>query len=92
MKELEIKITGKVQGVGYRYFVYTVANELCLNGYVHNNLDGSVTVVVEGNEEKINELIKRLKKGNTRSFVSDIVTTEKEYTNRFSSFEILYKY
>jgi len=92
MKELEIKIKGKVQGVGYRYFVYTVANELCLNGYVHNNLDGSVTVVVEGNEEKINELIKRLKKGNTRSFVSDIVTTEKEYTNRFSSFEILYKY
>lgn len=92
MKEIEIIVKGIVQGVGYRYFVYTVANELCLTGYVHNNLDGSVTVVVEGNEEKVNELIKRLKKGNTRSLVSDIIVTEKEYTNRFNSFEILYKY
>lgn len=57
-------VYGRVQGVGYRYFVSEVANELGIVGEVRNiiqgNLKGSVSIVAEGEEEKIKKFIEEI--------------------------------
>jgi hydrogenase maturation protein HypF len=56
---LKLFITGLVQGVGFRPFVYRVAKELSLRGYVLNSESG-VVVEVEGEKERLEEFLKKL--------------------------------
>jgi acylphosphatase len=58
-----IRITGVVQGVGYRYFVRNTATALGLAGYVRNRSDGSVEIVVEGPRPAVNGFIGELRIG-----------------------------
>ncbi len=58
MKRLLIRIRGRVQGVGFRPYVYNLAKELSLKGFVKNSSKG-VTIDIEG--EKVDEFIERLK-------------------------------
>ena len=51
---------GRVQGVGFRYHSYYIANSLGLTGTVRNLYDGSVEMEVQGSREAIDELIRRL--------------------------------
>ncbi len=71
-KRLEAKIIGRVQGVGFRYFVEANANSLNITGWVANQWDGSVKVVAEGREENINEFLRLLWKGPRLAYVEDI--------------------
>lgn len=48
---------GRVQGVGFRYKAYYLAFARGLTGWVHNDWDGSVSMEVQGQEAKIDELI-----------------------------------
>lgn len=48
VKQIRLRITGRVQGVFYRKSAQRRARELGLNGYVQNEPDGSVTAVVQG--------------------------------------------
>jgi acylphosphatase len=50
-----ITVTGRVQGVGFRYAAFHVARQLGLTGYVRNNPDGTVYMEVEGSEDKLEE-------------------------------------
>ncbi len=52
-KALIIKIYGRVQGVGFRYYAQKKAQELNLSGFVKNRPDGSVYIEVEGNADKL---------------------------------------
>ncbi|MEM1618812.1 MAG: acylphosphatase [Desulfurococcaceae archaeon] len=61
MKRATIRLYGIVQGVGMRYFVYREARRLGLNGYVRNLSDGSVEIVVEGDEKLIENLVETIK-------------------------------
>lgn len=61
MKTFHIHIEGQVQGVGFRPFVYRLATELTLNGWVNNGVDG-VHIEAEGDGTTIEQFIKRLKK------------------------------
>lgn len=56
-------VRGRVQGVGYRWFVEAAAAELDLTGYVRNLDDGRVEVYAVGPAEKLSELAGRLWKG-----------------------------
>ncbi|RMG73881.1 MAG: carbamoyltransferase HypF [Nitrospirae bacterium] len=58
MKRYFVKIRGRVQGVGFRPFVYNLAKKLDLKGYVNNSSKG-VTIDIEGN--RVDEFLKRLK-------------------------------
>ncbi len=67
---LRASISGVVQGVGFRPFIYRLAQELRLNGYVLNDASG-VLIEAEGEEEKLNDLLVRIeseKPGNSRIF------------------------
>ena len=58
-KELRvIKIHGKVQGVGYRFFATRVARRLGLKGTIENMRDGTVEAMVEGEKKAIDDTLK----------------------------------
>ena len=57
------RVRGRVQGVGFRAFVWRSAAELGISGWVRNRLDGSVEVLAAGPEEALDELERRLRSG-----------------------------
>ncbi len=59
IKKQRIFITGRVQGVGFRPAVYSIARKLGLSGVVYNDTKG-VTIELQGKEEKIDEFLVRL--------------------------------
>ena len=67
-----IVITGKVQNVGYRYWLYNEAIEKNISGWVRNKISGEVEALVIGNDTDINNLIKLCKKGPPLSKVAKI--------------------
>ncbi|MFA6572352.1 MAG: acylphosphatase [Bacteroidota bacterium] len=87
-KRAEFIISGRVQGVGYRYFVFHHAVSLGLTGYVRNIYDGNVVVVAEGEEGQLELLHQQLKIGPSRSYVENIKVIFDEYKAEFSRFEI----
>ncbi len=89
MKCVHLIVSGKVQGVFFRDNTRKKAVELDLHGYAKNLEDGTVEVVAQGDENKINELIDFIKKGPGISKVVDIKINHKELEN-FSGFEIKY--
>jgi acylphosphatase len=56
-------VFGRVQGVGYRYFVLRQAERLEVTGFARNRPDGSVEVVAEGTESALDELADQLQQG-----------------------------
>ncbi len=84
----EFKIIGKVQGVGFRYFVYRTAKELGLSGYAKNLWDGSVEVVAEGPKRKIDILHSYLIQGPSMARVTDCFRKDYDFKDEFDSFTI----
>jgi acylphosphatase len=79
-------ITGAVQGVGYRHWMYTQAHRLGLTGWVRNRRDGSVEAVVDGPPEGVTNLIELARTGPPAARVSAVQTEELE--GSFSRFEL----
>lgn len=90
VKRLECKIKGVVQGVTFREFSERRARLLKLVGYVQNDSDGAVSVVAEGDEEKLKDLLNHLYRGPVGSRVDDIETKWLEPKGEFRYFEIRY--
>jgi acylphosphatase len=66
-------VKGRVQGVGFRWFVHREAANLHLNGWVRNTEDGHVEVVAAGEAEDLSELGKTLRKGSRGSRVDALI-------------------
>ena len=60
---LTARVTGRVQGVGYRWFVQAEAERLHLGGSVRNLPDGAVAVEAEGPRPKLLDFLARLRQG-----------------------------
>jgi acylphosphatase len=69
-------VKGRVQGVGFRWFVQQEASEIGLRGWVRNTDDGHVEVVASGTSEQIAEMKTSLRKGSRGSRVDAIVEHE----------------
>ena len=69
-------IKGRVQGVGFRWFVHREAAALDLKGWVRNTDDGHVEVVVAGDPEELAELEAALQKGSRGSRVDAVIQHE----------------
>jgi acylphosphatase len=65
-------VQGRVQGVGYRYFVLRHAEELGLAGYARNQADGTVEVVAEGDGAALETLEQHLQQGPSFAHVSGV--------------------
>jgi len=83
-----IIVHGRVQGVGFRYFVQNVANRLGLVGNVCNCPNSTVEIVVEGNDRKIAEFIRQVEKGPSLAHVQRVDVADIPVQNTFGSFLI----
>ena len=81
MKHYSIKVTGKVQGVWFRAATQEVAVRLGLNGFVKNENDGSVYIEVEGEKEKLDELVKWCHQGPPKAEVEQVEALEEKIKN-----------
>ena len=62
-KEMNLMISGRVQGVGFRHFTRTNAEDLGLKGWVRNLNNGDVEALFQGSEEKLERMLEKLKNG-----------------------------
>lgn len=69
-------VKGRVQGVGFRWFVHREAAELALHGWVRNTEDGHVEVVASGDSDQLTALAQALRKGSRGSRVDAIIEHE----------------
>ncbi|MGB9621320.1 MAG: acylphosphatase [Brevinematia bacterium] len=91
MTKLHAIVSGRVQGVGFRYFVQRQAIKLGLKGWVKNREDGKVEVLAFGEEENINKLLTLLHQGPSMSFVEKVdYTKEKVNSTPYNDFFIAY--
>lgn len=89
-KRLECTVFGRVQMVMFRDFVTRNARARGLVGTVTNNHDGSVSVVAQGDEANLRDLLVRIQKGSLLSRVDRVDVRWGEPLGKFKTFDILY--
>lgn len=88
MKHLDIKITGKVQGVFFRAMSKAVADQLGIKGSARNVADGSVFIEAEGDDFSLELFLEFCQKGSDRSVVENVTAIEGELKN-YTNFEVV---
>lgn len=79
-------ISGRVQGVGFRYFIQDIARREGLTGVVRNLPDGRVEAVAEGDDEALTRLESALRRGPSHARVTDVEVESIPPTGRFLGF------
>lgn len=90
MLQYHIIVEGRVQGVGFRYFVQSEAEKNKLTGWVKNRFDGAVEILAEGPEESLADFVKAVQKGNRFSRVKHVKVEEAKATESYTNFSISY--
>lgn len=88
IKTYELLLSGRVQGVGFRYFVESIAGRFGINGFVRNTFDRKVEVVCQGEEEDLKKFVDEIKKGPSFSVVTDVKIEEIKNSKKYNIFEI----
>lgn len=88
MKTVVIRVSGRVQGVGFRYYVYKVAHQLSVKGIVKNCTNGDVYIEAEADSDALHQFIGMCRIGSSRSVVDDVLVGEIESVG-YSTFEIV---
>jgi acylphosphatase len=82
-------VTGRVQRVGFRFFVHDAAARENISGYVRNQHDGSVEIVAEGDLDAIVRFEQAVRRGPSGARVDDVITTESPASGRFAGFSVM---
>jgi acylphosphatase len=85
---LSAVVIGRVQGVGFRYFVAEQAERLGVIGWVRNRWDGSVEVTAEGTRKALERLIIQLERGPASAYVSRVQVEWAQATGEFIGFRV----
>lgn len=67
-----VRVRGRVQGVGFRYWTQGEATQLGLAGWVRNEPDGSVRALLSGSDDGVAQMLERLRQGPPGAAVSDV--------------------
>lgn len=86
---LHAHVKGRVQGVGFRFFVVRAAQEQGLQGWVRNRYDGRVEVVAEGDLAALNRLLAALRRGPLSAQVTTVDYAFEEARGDFDRFSVL---
>lgn len=89
-KSIEIIVKGRVQGVGFRYYTYSLAIKYDIKGYVKNLLDGSVKIIAHGDSDNLKLFENHIKTGNSFSRVEQMIKSQIDIPQEYNSFEIKY--
>jgi hydrogenase maturation protein HypF len=86
---VKINVTGIVQGVGFRPFIYRTAVKNGLNGYVRNRGDAGVEILLEGKEQAIENFLKDLRKKKPPiAQIHEVIKTKLRGENKYKEFKI----
>jgi acylphosphatase len=88
MKNLKMKITGDVQGVGFRAAAHHKARKLHVGGFIMNEPDGTVYIEAEGDEEALAEFLEWCRKGPITAHVRDVEVVWADPHGKFTGFRI----
>jgi len=84
----QIHVTGRVQGVGYRYFTERAARDHGVSGWSMNMPDGGVMLEVEADSAAFERFVDELKKGPSMSDVRDVSVRYMPYQGKYKGFSI----
>lgn len=82
------RVSGRVQGVGFRFFVYETARIEGVSGWVANLADGRVDVLVEGDAEAVERVERKLRRGPPAARVEAVDVVDAAPLGRCIGFEI----
>lgn len=88
IKRVHVIIHGTIQGVYFRDYTKAEALEIGVAGWIKNMPDGTVETVVEGEEEKVEQMLKWLEKGSPGSEVTQIIVKEERPYGETGAFNI----
>ena len=83
-------ISGRVQGVFFRSTAKEWADELGIKGWIRNLPDGRVEAVIEGDKDKVDEMLELLRRGPPLAVVEDFKINWEDYRGEFKDFRIIY--
>lgn len=87
-QRLTVRYEGRVQGVGFRYTTVSLAQELNLTGWVKNEFDGSVSLVAEGAEDQLMELLQVVRRSNLGRYITNELVRRSTATGEFNGFGV----
>ena len=87
-KRVHALVSGRVQGVGFRYFVRQAAGSAKLSGWVRNLADGRVEFAAEGVQAELEALLERVHQGPSGSRVEQLETSWGEIRDGFTDFRV----
>lgn len=87
-ERLSARITGRVQGVGFRNFTQMRARQLGITGWVRNERDGSVRLEAEGPRGALEDLYQAVQEGPRMALVEDMEVSWEEATEEFDVFRV----
>lgn len=87
-ERLSARITGRVQGVGFRNFTRTRARRLGVTGWVRNERDGSVRLEAEGDREALDALVEAVQHGPRMAQVENVELDWSDATDAFEAFRV----
>jgi len=85
---LEVRVVGRVQGIGFRYFAHEVARRLQVVGYVVNQPDGSVRTYAEGPRAVLEVFLRQIERGPAGAGVREVRSHWGLATGRYTCFSI----
>ena len=88
MQQVRLIVSGRVQGVGFRWSTKHEADQLGLTGYVRNMPNGNVEIVAQGPQAAVEGLISWSKHGPSHSHVSNVDVDEFKSQIRYTNFSI----
>jgi acylphosphatase len=81
-------VSGRVQGVGFRYFLQDHAAVECVHGYVRNLPDGRVEALVEGEDESVLRVERALRRGPAGARIDDVIVETAVPAGRATGFSV----
>jgi acylphosphatase len=85
---LEVRVAGRVQGVGFRYYAHEVARRLQVVGYVVNQRDGSVRTYAEGPRVALESFLRQIARGPAGACVREVRSHWGPATGQHTCFSI----
>lgn len=87
---LTVRYEGRVQGVGFRFTAANLAQDLDVTGWVKNEFDGSVSMVAEGEEDQLMELLQAVHRSHLGKNITNERVRNSSSTGEFKRFGVIY--
>ncbi len=87
-QRITVRYEGRVQGVGFRYTAVSLAQGLDVTGRVKNEFDGSVSLVAEGAEEQLMELLQAIRRSHLGRYITSELVKRSPATGEFKGFGV----